>query len=207
MPPLRPALMAAAALALSCAAAPRQTWHDTTPPEVLLEVLPRAAQVALDGVALGPGARAVAVPDPARRYRFRVSAQGFVPVEREGEGARLAGSRLGIALRPEGFGSARPLELDDGEGLAAAAALLERRGAHRQALDYAERAVEVAPEVALGQRVLGEAARALGQRRRAIDGYSAYLRLAPEAPDRDAVASRLEELRGDVAVPLQEHAR
>jgi tetratricopeptide (TPR) repeat protein len=197
----------AAALALSCAATPRQTWTDTTPPEVLVEVLPRDARVVLDGVALGPGARAVAVPEPERRYRFSVSAQGFVSVEREGEGARLAGSRLGIALRPEGFGSARPLELDDGEGLAAAAALLERRGAHRQALEYAERAVEAAPEVALGQRVLGDAARALGQRRRAIDGYSAYLRLAPEAPDRDAVASRLEELRGDVALPLQEHSR
>ena len=207
MPPLPRALMAAAALALSCAAAPRQTWRDTTPPEVLLDVLPRAAQVALDGVALGPGGRAVAVPDPARRYRFRVSAQGFVPAEREGEGARLAGARLGIALRPDGFGAARSLELDDGEGLAAAAALLERRGAHREALDYAERAAEMAPEVALGQRVLGDAARALGLRRRAIDGYSAYLRLAPEAPDRAAVAAQLEALRGDVALPLEEHER
>ena len=88
-----------------------------------------------------------------------------------------------------------------------APALLERRGAHRQALEYAERAVEAAPEVALGQRVLGDAARALGQRQRAIDGYSAYLGLAPEAPDRNAVVSRLEELRGDVALPLQEHSR
>jgi tetratricopeptide (TPR) repeat protein len=206
MPPFLHALVAAA-LALSCAAAPRQTWHETTPPEVLVEVLPRAALVALDGVALGLGARTVAVPDPGRRYRFRVSAQGFVPAEREGEGAQLAGARLGIALRPEGFGSARPLELDDGEGLAAAAALLERRGAHRPALEYAERAAEAAPEVALGQRVLGDAASALGQRRRAIDGYSAYLRLAPEAPDRVAVAARLEALRGDVALPLQEHER
>jgi len=206
MPPPPRALVAALALALSCAA-PRQTWHETTPPEVLVEVLPRAAQVALDGVAIGSGSRTVAVPDPARRYRFRVSAQGFVPAERDGEGARLAGARLGIALRPEGFGSARPLELDDGEGLAAAAALLERRGGHRLALEYAERAAEVAPEAALGQRVLGDAARALGLRRRAIDGYSAYLRLAPEAPDRAAVAARLEELRGDVALPLQEHER
>ena len=198
--PSRAGALIAAARAAGCAA-PRQPFRDLTPPEVLVEVLPRAAELSVDGRPLGRGARTVPVPDPGHRYRLRATAPGFVPAERSEDGARWAGARVGLVLRPEGFGSARPLELDDGESLAAAAGALARAGAHAAALEYAERAVEAAPQSARAQRVLGDAALAVGRRSRAIDGYSAYVRLAPSAPDRAAVMRQVEELRGDLTMP------
>ena len=173
------------------------------PPEVFVDVLPRSAELTVDGAPLGPGSRAVPVPDPSRRYLFRAAAPGFQGVERADDGARLAGARIGLVLRPDGFGSARRLQLDDGDGLAAAAALLERRGQHLAALEYARRAVEVAPREPRAQRVLGDAALALGRQQDAIQAYSAYLRLAPDAPDAAAVERRVERLRGDQVVPVE----
>ena len=207
MTPLRASFaFALFALALACAA-PRQPWRDTTPPQVLLDVLPRQAIINVDGAPVGSGAREVAVPDPAHRYRFTFSAPGFVPADREEQGAKLSGARLGVVLRPEGFGSARRLDLDDGAGLAGAAALLQRRGAHLAALEYADRAVEVAPVAPLPHRVAGDAALALGRRARAIQAYSTYLALAPEAPDHAAVSAHVEALRGDLTVPPPPDAR
>ncbi|GEJ57905.1 tetratricopeptide repeat protein [Anaeromyxobacter diazotrophicus] len=207
-PPLRtPTALALAALALACASPRREPWRDAPPPEVLLEVLPREVAVTVDGAPLGAGARAIPVPDPAHHYRFTFRAPGFVPAEREGDGAKLAGTRLGVVLRPDGFGSARRLELDDGGGLAAAALLLERHGSHQAALAYAERAAELAPELPLAHRAAGDAASALGRRARAIQAYSAYLALAPDAPDRAAVAARVEALRGDLTVPAPDDGR
>ncbi len=189
----------AAAAALACAA-PRQSWREVSRPEVLVEVLPREAVLSVDGVAAGPGPRTVSVTEPSHRYRFVATAPGFVAAAREDDGATLAGTRIALVLRPERFGSARRLDLDDAEGLAAAA-LLERRGAHGPALEYAERAVEVSPDAAQAQRVLGDAALASGRTPRAIEAYSAYLRLAPAAPDHEAVARRVEGLRRDLTVP------
>jgi tetratricopeptide (TPR) repeat protein len=169
---------------------------------VFVEVLPRSAQLSVDGRALGPGSRSFAVLDPAHVYVFRASAPGFVSAERSGEGAKLAGARLGIALRPEGFGSARRLELDEPGGLAQAAALLERRGEHGRVVEYAERAVELAPHDPAPRRLLGAALLELGDRRRAIQEYSTYLQLAPDAPDRRQVERIVARLRGDVTIPL-----
>ena len=109
------------------------------------------------GVEVGPGSRVVPV-DPAHAYTLVAVAQSFLPARWVAEGSALAGARVGLVLRPEGFGEARPLDLDDGTGLAMAAALLVRRGRHQQAMQYAERVVEVSPEVALGHRALGDAA-------------------------------------------------
>jgi tetratricopeptide (TPR) repeat protein len=206
MPPCRARapLLAAVALGLAACAAPRQPWSDVNRPEVLVDVLPRAAELAVDGVALGPGPRTVAVPDPGHRYRFTAALPGFVTAEREEDGARLASARIALVLRPEGFGSARRLDLEDGEGLAAAAALLERGGAHGPALEYAERAVEVEPTAPRAQRALGDAALALGRRSRAVEAYSAYLRLAPGAPDAGEVAQRVELLRRDLTIDTSE---
>ena len=186
-------------LLLACAA-PKDAWRQA-PAEVFVDVLPRVAQLSVDGVPLGAGAHTIPVPGPAHVYVFRATAPGFAPGERAGEGARLAGTRLGLVLRPNGFGEARRLDLDDGSGLASAASLLQRTGQHLLAVEYAERAVEVGPEVALGHRVLGEATQALGQRKRAIQEYSTYVQLAPEAPDRGAVERKVEELRGDLTIP------
>jgi tetratricopeptide (TPR) repeat protein len=194
-----PRYAALLALLLACAA-PKEAWHQD-PPQVFVDVVPRAAQLSVDGRLVGTGAHTVPVPDPARVYAFRATAPGFAPRERAGEGARLAGARLDLVLRPEGFGEARRLDLDDGSSLAAAAALLQRTGQHHAALEYAERAVEVSPEVALGHRVLGEAAEALGQRKRAIQEYSTYLQLATDAKDRTAIERKVERLRGDLTIP------
>jgi tetratricopeptide (TPR) repeat protein len=122
-------------------------------------------------------------------------------VERAGEGARLAGTRLGIVLRPPGFAATRPLDLDDGESLAAAAELLARGGRAQAALEYAERAVEASPRAPIAQRVLGDVALSLGGTARALQAYRAYLHLAPDAADRDDVERRMQGLRGDPAVP------
>ena len=189
-----------AGLALACAA-PKQAWRETTPPEVFVELLPKGAELTIDGKPFGSGAHTVAVPDPAHVYVLRASAKGFLPAERSEAGARLSGARVGLALRPEGFGSGRRFDIDDGSGIALAAALLEKKGQHALALEYADRAVELAPEQPLGHRVAGDAALALGQRKRAIQAYSTYLAVAPDAPDKAAVAQRVEGLRGDLTIP------
>jgi len=191
-----------AGLVLACA--PRkQAWRETTPPETFVELLPKGAELSVDGASLGPGGRTLAVPDPAHVYVLRATAPGFSAAERSEQGARLAGGRIGLALRPEGFGDARRLDFDDGVGLAAAAALLEKKGRHELALEYADRAVELAPEHALGHRVAGDAALALGRRKRAIQAYSTYLSVAPDAPDRVVIERRVEGMRGDLTIPPQ----
>jgi tetratricopeptide (TPR) repeat protein len=201
-PALRLALAASAACAaLACAGRPATSWAEAAPPEVYVEVLPRDAALSLDGAPLGRGSRTVRLPDAARRYTFRATAPGFAPAERSGEGAKLAGAQLGLVLRPDGFGEGRRLDLDDPQGLAAAAALLGKGGRHAAALAYAERAVELQPEAPLPHRVAGDAAWALGQRKRAVQAYSAYLAASPAAHDRAAVERRLEELRGDITLP------
>jgi tetratricopeptide (TPR) repeat protein len=201
LPSRRALLLAAVAGAAAACAPQKQSWRETAPPEVLVEVLPRSAQLSVDGRAAGPGSRAFQVPDPAHVYVFEVSAPGFVSAERSGEGTKLAGARLGIALRPEGFGSARRLEMDEAGGLAQAAAMLERRGEHRSAVEYAERAATLAPEQPMQRRVLASALLKLGDERRAIQEYSTYLQLAPDAPDRRQVERIVARLRGDVTIP------
>jgi tetratricopeptide (TPR) repeat protein len=195
-------MFAVAAAAAAACAAPKQAWQSAAP-EAFVEVLPRDAELSVDGRPLGKGAHVVPVPDAAHVYVIRAVAPGYAPAERSADGARLAAARVGLVLRPLQFGDARRLDLDDGSGLAAAAALLHRTGRSQAALEYAERAVEAGSEVALGQRVIGDAAWALGRRQRAIDAYSAYLRLAPEAPDRGAIQSRVEDLRGDLTLPAR----
>jgi tetratricopeptide (TPR) repeat protein len=203
MPPSAPrrATLAALAACASACAAPRQPWRETRPAEVMIEVLPRDADVAVDAGPARRGARTVPVPDPAHRYLFRGSAPGFAPAEVARPGAELAGARIGLVLRPDGFGSARRLDLDEPEGLAAAGAALLRAGRPAQAIEYAGRAAELAPEEPLPRRVLGEAYRLTGARARAAQELSAYLRAAPDAPDREEVERAVEALRGDVVVP------
>jgi len=203
MPRFRKGAFLLALVGMACTA-PKQAWRES-PPEVLVELLPQRAQLFIDGAPAEPTGHPVVLRDPAHVYVFRAVLQGFLPLETKGTGSALSGARLGLVLRPDGFGEARRLDLDDGRGLAAAAALLERRGAHADALEYADRAAEVAPELPLARRVLGDAALALGQRRRAIAEYSAYLSLAPDAPDREMVQARVEGLRGDLTIPGIDH--
>jgi len=200
------ALLVPAAAALLACAAERGSWRELAPPEVLVEVLPRAARVELDGQPAGTGSRTLPVPEATRLYRIRASAPGFEAAEVELPGEKLAGSRLGMALRPEGFGSGRRLDLDDPSGLSQAAAQLERGGRAPEAVEYAERALSLA-EVPLAHRVLGAAYARLGDRRASVRHYTDYLNLAPDAPDAAAISRALERSRGDITIPQGDETR
>jgi len=71
----RRGLLRTAALGVTCAvacAAPKETWRGA-PPEVLVDVLPRIAELSVDGGPLGSGPHTVPVPDPAHVYVFRAA--------------------------------------------------------------------------------------------------------------------------------------
>jgi predicted Zn-dependent protease len=72
------------------------------------------------------------------------------------------------------------------------AALRANLGRAREAY---ERALALDPEFAPAQRGLGEVAERLDEPRAAAQAYVAYLRMAPEAPDRAVIVQRLRVLR------------
>lgn len=190
-------LAAIGCIAAACVAGRRVADDDVRPRELLVEVLPPGAQVAIDGVPLGPGSRALPAPEPGEHV-LRVEADGYEPGERLLPEGSLAGARVAEALRPAGLGSARILDYDEPQGLAEAASHLARGGRPAEAIAYAERALALDPGIALAHRALGDARAALGDRRRAVPSWAEYLRLAPEAPDAAAVARRVEAERVDV---------
>jgi tetratricopeptide (TPR) repeat protein len=195
----RTPLLAAVLLIVACAT-PRQSWQEMQTPEVFVDLLPRSAVLEVDGRVLGPGSRTVPLPDLQRRYRFKASAAGFQPMEMIAEGKKLAGARANLLLRPSGFGTARPLDAGDPGSLAQAALVLLRAGRLDDARDYADYSLELA-EVPLAHRVLGAVYEKQGDRRRAAQEYSAYLALAPEAPDARIVAEAVARARGDLTIP------
>jgi tetratricopeptide (TPR) repeat protein len=188
----------ALALLAGCAESRRERAEEA-PRELLVEVLPRAARVSLDGRPVGEGSRAIPAP-PAGEHVLAVAADGYEPGGRALPEGDLAGIRVAVALRPAGLATARALDYDDAEGLAAAAAFLVRAGADRDAADYAGRAAALEPGLALAQRVLGDALYRLGDRGRAAAAWSQYLRLSPDAPDAADVSDRIDEARSDVTV-------
>lgn len=194
-----PAALAALALALGCAAE-KESVRELAPPELYLEVLPRGALLELDGVGVGKGSRGVPAPPPGA-HALVVSAEGFEPLERPLPSGPLDGVRVGVALRPEGFGASRRLELDEPDGLASAAMALGRAGRRRDALDYAARAAALDARHALAQRALGDALAALGRRDEARAAWGRYLLLDPDAPDRAEVERRMGEGRTTIDLP------
>ena len=187
-------------VALACSS--RQRFEDVNGAEGLVEVLPRSAMVEVDGVLLGPGSRTLPVPDRRAVHRVTARAPGFETLEVRVPAALLAGGRVALVLRPEGFGVARRLELDEPTGLTAAAALLLRNGRTREGMQYAARAAELAPDLPAPHRLLGDAYLREGRKDRALDEYGAYLAHAtPGAPDRAEVQARVGALRGDLTVP------
>lgn len=193
------ALLAALALAAGCAAE-KQPFRTVATPELFLEVLPRGALLELDGVAVGRGSRAIPAPPPGD-HLLVVSADGFEPAERRLPREALDQARVGVALRPEGFGASRALDLDEPTGLAAAAGLLGRAGRHRDALDYAWRASELDGRLPAAQRALGDALAALGRKDEARAAWGRYLLLAPEAADAREVERRMGEGRATFEMP------
>jgi tetratricopeptide (TPR) repeat protein len=202
-PPAALAALALAAVAVGCTHRARARLEETRPAAVLVEVLPRSAEVRVDGRVVGRGGGMV----PASRadegsHRVAFLADGYVPEEQEFPEGGLAGVRVGAALRPEGFGGP-PLDLEDAGALAEAAAFLLSAGSPRDAADYAERAASLAPGLAAPHRVLGDARRAVGDAAGAIAAWSEYLKVAPRAPDADAVVRRIEATRAGAAAPAR----
>ncbi|ABC82329.1 tetratricopeptide repeat protein [Anaeromyxobacter dehalogenans 2CP-C] len=196
------ALAAAAALALGagCTRAARARFEGTRPASLLVEVLPRSAEVLLDDRPLGRGARTVPVDRAdAGGHVLRFRAPGYVEEVREVPGG-LAGVRVGAALQPEGWPYG-PLDLDEPRGLAAAAEVLLGGGEAADAADYAARAVALEPSLAEAHRALGSARAAQGDRRGAAAAWGEYLRLRPDAPDAAQVAERLDALDGGDGAP------
>lgn len=180
--------------ALAACAGEKLPPSTLAPPELLVEVLPRNALLELDGVGQGKGSRSLPAPAPGEHVLV-VSAPGFEPVERPLPRGPLDGVRVGVALAPEGPGQAQPLDLDEPAGLARASAVLCRAGRHRDALDYASRAVALDGRFPAAQRALGDALAGLRRQDEARAAWGRYLLLAPDAPDAAAVARRMEEGR------------
>ena len=191
--------LATVVLATACAAE-KASFREIAPPELYVEVLPRGALLELDGVGQGKGSRGLPAPPPGEHVLV-VSAEGFEPLDRPLPKGSLDGIRIGVALRPEGFGGARRLDFDEPTGLAAAAAALLRVGRPRDARDYAARAAALDDRAALAQRVLGDALAALGQKNEARAAWGRYLILAPDAPDRAEVERRMGEGRTTIDLP------
>jgi tetratricopeptide repeat protein len=188
------------AVAPACGGRARVRGAPARPAEVLVEVLPRSASVTLDGNPLPPGGGTVpAPPEGDGAHVLAAAAEGYEPVERSLLDGDLAGARVAEVLRPRGFAAARALDYDDAEGLVLAAGFLARQGRGPDAVEYAERAVAIAPGAPETWRALGDAAARAGDGRRAAAAWTEYLRLAPQAPDAAEVAARIDETREDVA--------
>jgi tetratricopeptide (TPR) repeat protein len=194
-------------LASACTPA-RESWRQAVPQrqEVLVEVLPQEAEVRVRGEPVGVGTRPVEVgPEPTP---VQVMAAGFEKAELRLT-AQQAGTRVGVALRPIGFGAGRALDLDDPLGLSSASSALLRQGKVTEALQYAERAVEIAPKLGVAHRSLGlallKAPPTRRNRDRAVQELSAYLTTAGDAADRRHIERVVEGLRGDISInPRQE---
>jgi hypothetical protein len=193
-----PRLPALLVLAAAACAAEKQPWREAVPPrtEVFLDVLPRSAEVRVGGAFSGRGPHVLTLGEEA--VTLEVAAPGFDPARLRVE--PRAGPRVGVALRPEGFGAGRKVDIDDPLALVAASSGLLRAGKATEAAEYAERAVEVAPQLPTPRRALGTALARLGKRSQAAQELSQYLQLAPSAADRAEVERLVGRLRGDMSI-------
>jgi len=198
-PRTRIALATAASLAAACASTPPATWSTVRPPEASVETLPPSAVVSVDGVEVGKGSFSFPVPDDSRTYALRATAPGFEPLDLTLPGAKLAGSRIELVLRPEGFGSQRRLVSGEPVGLLQAAMALLRAGRAEDALAFAQASL-AAGESPQGHRVAGDAWRKLGKREMAVKEWSLYLSLQPDAPDRRDIEKSIAATRRDIEI-------
>ncbi|MBI5069665.1 MAG: tetratricopeptide repeat protein [Deltaproteobacteria bacterium] len=185
---------------LACATE-KQAWSEALPVqvEVLLEVLPPEAAVILDGAVVGAGTTTLKLG--AAPATVQVTADGFEALQVTLDPKLHAGARVGMVLRPSGYGEGRPLAIDDANGLAAASGWLLRAGRVADATAYAERAVQASPAAPAPRRALGLALAKQGKRGRAAQELSQYLQLAPGAADRAEIEAAVERFRGDISIP------
>ena len=186
-----------AALSIACASAPEVTWKDVRPPEVHVDTLPAGALISANGVEIGKAPLSFPVPEAGATYRIRATAKGFEPAAAELSGSKLAGTRLDLVLRPEGFGTERRLVPGEPVGLAQAAFALLRANRPEDALAFAQASL-AAGDSPQAHKISGEAYRRLGDRNKAVQELSIYLTMSPDAPDRKAVEQAIDALRKDI---------
>lgn len=197
---MTPRTIAAATLAglsIACASAPPVTWKEVRPPEVYVETLPAGALVSANGAEIGKSPLSLPVPEAGATYQIRASAPGFEPAVSELSGAKLAGTRLDLVLRPEGFGTQRRLVPGEPVGLAQAASALLRSNRPRDALAFAQASL-AAGDSPQAHKISGEAYRRLGDRNKAVQEFSIYLTMSPDAPDRKAIEQTIDAARKDI---------
>jgi len=197
---MTPRTIAAATLAglsIACASAPPVTWKEVRPPEVYVETLPAGALVSANGAEIGKSPLSLPVPEAAATYQIRASAPGFEPAVSELSGAKLAGTRLDLVLRPEGFGTQRRLVPGEPVGLAQAASALLRSNRPKDALAFAQASL-AAGDSPQAHKISGEAYRRLGDRNKAVQEFSIYLTMSPDAPDRKAIEQTIDAARKDI---------
>ena len=159
-------------------------------------MLPPGAEVSLDGAPLGRGSQTIAAASrDGAAHVLAAAAPGFESAEWRVPPGGLAGVRVGLALRPEGYPG--KVELDDPAVLVRVADFLAASGRPGEAQAYAARAASLEPELAAAQRSLGIAAVQAGDRRTAQRSFAEYLRLAPDAPDADEIEAALARLAGE----------
>ncbi len=199
-------LLAGAALA-ACGGQKGTTWADVQPPVAFVDVLPAGAVVSVDGKEVGRAPLDFPVRDARRSYAVRVTAPGFEPLELSLAGATLAGTRLDLVLRPEGFGTQRELQAGEPTGLLQAAVALLRADRPTEAIAFAKASL-AAGDSAAPHRVMGLAYRKLGQRDQAVKELSLYLaQAAPDAPDRAEVERTVSALARDIEMAPARPAR
>lgn len=197
MTPRTIAHLALAVLAAACAGPQPVGWSQVNAPVAYVETLPPEALVVVNGVEVGKGIVSFPVPDEARTYAIRVTAPGFEPLESSVPGGKLAGTRIELVLRPEGFGSQRRLAPGEPVGLLQAAVALLRADRPTEAIAFAQASL-AAGDSPQGHRVCGQAYRRLGKRDLALKEFSLYLSLAPGAPDRKEVEEAISAVSRDI---------
>lgn len=190
------AVLAGVGLA-ACATPKGASWADVQPPTASVDVLPPGAIVAVDGHEVGSAPLEFPVPDGRRNYALRVTAPGFEPVELTLAGASLAGARLELVLRPEGFGSQRELHGGEPGELLQAALTLLRNDRPREAIAFAQASLALG-DAAGPHKVIGLAWKRLGNRDLAVKELSIYVSQAPDAPDRKEIEQVIATLARDI---------
>ena len=197
MTPRTIAVATLAGLSIACASSPPVTWKEVRPPEVFVETLPSGALISANGAEIGKSPLSFPVPEAGTTYQIRASAQGFEPAVAELSGSKLAGTRLDLVLRPEGFGTQRRLVPGEPVGLAQAAFALLRANRPKDALAFAQASL-AAGESPQAHKIAGEAYRRLGDRNKAVQEFSIYLTMSPDAADRRAIEQAIEAARKDI---------
>jgi tetratricopeptide (TPR) repeat protein len=185
------------ALSTACAAPQPVSWKEVNPAVVYVETLPPDALVSSNGLEIGKAPLSIPLPDEAKTYRIVATATGFEPSEIQQSGAKLAGTRLELVLRPAGFGSQRRLAAGEPVGLVQAASALLRADRPREALAFAQASL-AAGDSPQAHKISGEAYRRMGDRNKAIQEYSLYLTMAPDAPDRKVIEQTIAAARKDI---------